>query len=52
VHNLVYQNICMRGVANPIAISPYYTNQTIEASKTRGTPCDKIPDYKAITSAI
>jgi predicted nuclease of restriction endonuclease-like (RecB) superfamily len=30
VHDLVYQNICMRGVKNPIAISPYYTNQTTE----------------------
>jgi polygalacturonase len=26
VHDLVYRNICMRGVKNPIAISPYYTN--------------------------
>ena len=30
VHDLIYQNICMRDVANPIAISPYYTNQTTE----------------------
>ena len=30
VHDLVYQNICMREVKNPIAISPYYTNQTTE----------------------
>ena len=49
VHDLVYQNICMRSVANPIAISPYYTNQTIEAFEDPRYTGDKIPDYKAIT---
>ncbi len=47
-HDLTYRNICMRGVANPIAISPYYTNQTTEGfvdPKYTGT---KIPDYKKI----
>jgi polygalacturonase len=47
-HDLVYKNICMRGVANPIAISPYYTNQTTEGfvdPKYTGT---RIPDYKKI----
>ncbi len=47
-HDLTYRNICMRDVANPIAISPYYTNQTTEGfvdPKYTGT---KIPDYKKI----
>jgi polygalacturonase len=47
-HDLTYKNICMRGVLNPIAISPYYTNQTTEGfvdPKYTGT---KIPDYKKI----
>ena len=47
-HDLTYRNICMRGVQNPIAISPYYTNQTTEGfvdPKYTGT---KIPDYKKI----
>ena len=49
VHNLVYQNICMRGVKNPIAISPYYTNQTTEPYEDPKYTGDRIPDYKAIT---
>ena len=47
-HDLTYRNICMRGVANPIAISPYYTNQSTEGfvdPKYTGT---KIPNYKKI----
>jgi polygalacturonase len=49
VHDLVYQNICMRGVKNPIAISPYYTNQTTEGFEDPQYTGDRIPDYKAIT---
>jgi polygalacturonase len=49
VHDLVYQNICMRGVKNPIAISPYYTNQTTEGFVDPKYTGDRIPDYKAIT---
>jgi polygalacturonase len=49
VHDLVYQDICMRGVANPIAISPYYTNQTTEGFVDPKYTGDRIPDYKAIT---
>ncbi len=49
VHDLVYQNICMRAVKNPIAISPYYTNQTTEGFEDPKYKGDKIPDYKAIT---
>jgi polygalacturonase len=49
VHDLTYQNICMRGVKNPIAISPYYTNQTTEGFEDPHYTGDRIPDYKAIT---
>jgi len=49
VHDLVYQNICMKDVANPIAISPYYTNQTTEGFADPKYVGDRIPDYKAIT---
>jgi polygalacturonase len=49
VHDLVYQNICMRDVQNPIAISPYYTNQTTEPFEDPQYKGDRIPDYKAIT---
>jgi polygalacturonase len=49
VHDLTYQNICMRGVKNPIAISPYYTNQTTEGYVDPKYTGDRIPDYKAIT---
>jgi polygalacturonase len=49
VHDLVYQNICMRDVKNPIAISPYYTNQTTEGFEDPHYTGDRIPDYKAIT---
>jgi polygalacturonase len=49
VHDLVYENICMRDVPIPIAISPYYTNQTVEPFTNPNYTGDKIPDYKAIT---
>jgi polygalacturonase len=49
VHDLTYQNICMRGVKNPIAISPYYTNQTTEGFEDPHYTGNRIPDYKAIT---
>ncbi len=38
----------MRGVQNPIAISPYYTNQTTEKFVDPGYKGTKIPDYKKI----
>jgi polygalacturonase len=47
-HDLTYKNICMRGVTNPIAISPYYTNQTTEGFVDPGYKGTKIPDYKKI----
>jgi polygalacturonase len=49
VHDLTYRNICMRDVKNPIAISPYYTNQTTEPFEDPKYKGDRIPDYKAIT---
>jgi polygalacturonase len=49
VHDLVYKNICMIGVKNPIAISPYYTNQTTEPFEDPHYKGDRIPDYKSIT---
>jgi polygalacturonase len=49
VHDLVYRNICMRGVKNPIAISPYYTNQTVEPFEDPKYTGERIPDYKRIT---
>jgi polygalacturonase len=49
VHDLVYENICMRDVPIPIAISPYYTNQTVEPFEDPKYEGNKIPDYKKIT---
>jgi polygalacturonase len=48
VHDLVYEGICMRDVPIPIAISPYYTNQTVEPFEDPKYEGDKIPDYKGI----
>ena len=48
IHDLVYRDVCMRGVANPIAISPYYTNQTTEGFVDPGYTGTKAPDYKKI----
>jgi polygalacturonase len=49
VHDLTYENICMRNVTIPIAISPFYNNGTIEGFVDPGVVGDRIPDYKAIT---
>ncbi len=49
VHDLIYKGICMTGVQNPIAISPYYTNQTVEPFEDPKYVGDKIPDYMGIT---
>jgi len=48
VHDLIYKGICMTGVQDPIAISPYYTNQTVEPFEDPKYEGDKIPDYKGI----
>jgi polygalacturonase len=49
VHDLFYTNICMKNVAVPIAISPFYNNGTIEGFVDPGVVGDRIPDYKRIT---
>jgi polygalacturonase len=49
VHDLIYRNICMRNVPVPIAISPFYNNQTIEGFTDPGISGNLIPDYKSIT---
>lgn len=49
VENLMYRNICMRDVPVPIAISPYYNNQTIEGFVDPGIKGDRIPEYRNIT---
>jgi polygalacturonase len=48
VHDVIFRNICMRGVAVPIAISPFYNNGTIEGFTDPGVVGNRIPDYKAI----
>jgi polygalacturonase len=49
VENLVYKNICMRDVPIPIAISPYYNNQTAEGFVDPGIKGDRIPEFRKIT---
>ncbi len=49
VENLTYRNICMRDVPIPIAISPYYNNQTVEGFVDPGIKGDRIPEYRNIT---
>lgn len=48
-HDLIYKGVCMKDVPIPIAISPYYTNQTVEPFEDPKYTGDKIPDYKGIT---
>jgi len=48
VHDLTYRNVCMSGVAIPIAISPYYNDGTTEPFTDPGIHGDRIPDYKSI----
>jgi len=49
VENLTYRNICMRSVDVPIAISPYYNNQTTEGFVDPGIKGTSIPEYRKIT---
>jgi polygalacturonase len=49
VENMVYRNICMRDVPIPIAISPYYNNQTVEGFVDPGIKGTRIPEYRSIT---
>ncbi len=49
VHDLTYKNICMRDVAVPIAISPFYNNGTTEGFVDPGIKGNLIPEFKNIT---
>ena len=49
VRNVVYRNICMKDVAVPISISPFYNGQTTDGIVDLGLKGNLIPDYKAIT---
>lgn len=49
VRNVAYRNICMKDVAVPISISPFYNGQTTDGIVDLGLKGDRIPDYKAIT---
>lgn len=49
VRNVVYRNICMKDVAVPISISPFYNGQTTDGIVDLGLKGDRMPDYKAIS---
>ncbi|HWG16707.1 MAG TPA: glycosyl hydrolase family 28 protein, partial [Acidobacteriaceae bacterium] len=49
VENLTYRNMCLRDVPIPIAISPYYNNQTTEGFVDPGIKGNRIPEYRKIT---
>jgi polygalacturonase len=49
VRNVTYRNICMKDVAIPISISPFYNGQTTDGIVDLGMKGDRIPDYKGIT---
>jgi polygalacturonase len=49
VRNVVYRNICMKDVAVPISISPFYNGQTTDGIVDLGMKGNLIPDYKAIS---
>lgn len=49
VRNVMYRNICMRDVAVPISISPFYNGQTTDGIVDLGMKGNRIPDYKGIT---
>lgn len=49
VRNVTYRNICMKDVAVPISISPFYNGQTTDGIVDLGMKGDRIPDYKGIT---
>jgi polygalacturonase len=49
VRHIVYRNICMKDVAMPISITPFYTGQTTDGIQDLGMKGDRIPDYKDIT---
>jgi polygalacturonase len=49
VRNVVYRNLCMKDVAVPISISPFYNGQTTDGIVDLGLKGNLIPDYKAIS---
>ena len=48
VRNITYRNICMKDVAVPISISPFYNGQTTDGIQDLGMKGDRTPDYKDI----
>lgn len=48
VRNVTYRHICMRDVAAPISITPFYTGRTRDGIEDLGMKGDRIPDYKEI----
>lgn len=48
VRNIVYRNLCMKDVAVPISISPFYNGQTTDGIVDLGMKGNLIPDYKGI----
>lgn len=48
VRNIVYRNVCMKDVAVPISISPFYNGQTTDGIVDLGMKGNLIPDYKGI----
>jgi polygalacturonase len=49
VHDLVYQNVCMRGVKRPIAIGPYGGAPAAEGAENSQPTVGSAPAYKAIS---
>jgi polygalacturonase len=49
VRDVVYRKVCMKAVAVPISISPFYNGQTTDGIVDLGLKGNLIPDYKAIT---
>jgi polygalacturonase len=48
VRNILYRNLCMRDVAVPISISPFYNGQTTDGIDDLGMTGTFTPDYKGI----
>jgi polygalacturonase len=48
VRNVTYRHLCMRDVAVPISISPFYNGQTTDGIDDLGLKGNRIPDYKGI----
>lgn len=48
VNNITYENICMKNVTAPIAISPFYNDTTVDPFAPTRFKGDKIPVYRNI----